>query len=142
VEGLVLATIGKLELMKMELVPSDDHQAEIHNIERDIDALEKITGTDAVIKAKLAEIKHLESLPFSPDHYEPVPQGIKIAKHWETLDSQGKGSFLRTWGLKIRADRSGITGIELGNLWYSSQRKTLQITASTEQRKKELPASG
>ncbi len=128
-EGLVLATIGELELMKMELKPGDDHQAEIHKLERDIDALERITGTDTVIKAKLAEIKHLESLPFAPDHYEPVPQGIKIAKHWETLDSQGKGSFLRTWGLKIRADRSGITGIELGNLWYSSQRKKLEINA-------------
>lgn len=123
-ERLVLATIGGSELMKMELVPGDDHQEEIHKIERDIDALEKITGTETVIKAKLAEIKHLESLPFAPDHYVPRPQGIKTAKHWETLDSQGKGSFLRTWGVKIRADRSGITGIQLGALWYNSQSET------------------
>jgi site-specific DNA recombinase len=115
-ERLVLRTIGHRELMKMELVPGDDHQAEIHNIERDIDALEKITGTDTVIAAKCAEIKHLESLPFASDHYVPRPQGITIAQHWETLDQQGKGSFLRTWGLKIRADRSGITGIQLGPL--------------------------
>jgi len=46
VEALVLATIGQSELVKMELVPGDDHQAEICKIERDIDALQRITGTD------------------------------------------------------------------------------------------------
>ena len=62
-EGLVLATIGGLELMKMELKPGDDHQAEIHKIEHDIDALERITGTETVITAKLAEIKHPSGKP-------------------------------------------------------------------------------
>jgi site-specific DNA recombinase len=106
-ESALLDAAGSRKLVKMELVPGDDHQAEIHALERDIDALEKITGTDIVVRVKQTEIEHLRALPFDPDHYVPVPQGITVAEHWATLDDAGKGSFMRTWGVTVKADRSG-----------------------------------
>jgi site-specific DNA recombinase len=112
-ETLLLHLIGNQDHMKMELVPGDDHQAEIHKIEREIDALQRITGTETVITAKLTEIKHLESLPYAPDHYVPRPQGIKISAHWVTLDDQGKGAYMRSMGFKIKADQNGITAYQL-----------------------------
>lgn len=106
-EYALLDTAGSRELVKMALVPGDDHQTEIHELEHDIDALGKITGTEMVIKAKKTEIEHLRALPFDPDHYVPVPQGITVAEHWDTLDDAGKGSFMRTWGVTVKADKAG-----------------------------------
>ena len=107
-ENSLLFLYGNLDLVEYQLVPGDDHQAIIHALERDIEALEKITGTEMVISAKRAEIDHLEALPFDPDHYEPVPQGISVAQHWETLDNEGKGSFLRKRRVRVFADKEGF----------------------------------
>jgi hypothetical protein len=96
---------GELELVEYQLVPGDDHQAAIRTLEREIDTLAKITGTDAVISAKRAEIEHLRELPFDPDHYEPVPQGITVTEHWDSLDDEGKGAFLRKRGVRVFADK-------------------------------------
>jgi hypothetical protein len=76
----------------------------IHALEREIETLSAITGTDAVIEAKEAEIARLKSLPYSPDHYEWVPTGMTVAKLWETLDDEGKGEIMRHWGVRVFAD--------------------------------------
>lgn len=123
-ESALLEQAGSRQLVKMELVPGDDHQAEIHVLEREIDALEKITGTEMVIKAKQIEIEHLRSLPFDPDHYVPVPQDITVAQHWATLDDRGKGSFMRTWGVTVKADRSGA---ELRTGWLTVDDNTFPV---------------
>jgi hypothetical protein len=104
-EKVLLFMYGGLELVELELVPGDDHQAAIHALERDIEALERITGTEIVIAVKQAEIDHLRSLPFDPDHYVPVPQGISVTEHWDTVDRAGKGSFLRSRRVRLFADR-------------------------------------
>ncbi len=107
-EGSLLFLCGDLEYVEYQLVAGDDHQAAIHALEKDIAALEKITGTEMVIAAKQAEIDHLRSLPFDPDHYEPVPQGITVAEHWATLDNTGKGAFMRKRGVRVIADHKAI----------------------------------
>lgn len=104
-EDSLLFLYGDLELVEYQLVAGDDHQSAIHALERDIASLEKITGTETVIRAKQAEIDHLRALPFDPDHYEPVPQGITVAKHWETLDDEAKGSFMRRRRVRVLADK-------------------------------------
>lgn len=104
-ENALLFLYGGLELVEYQLVAGDDYQTEIHALERDIATLEKIAGTDTVISAKQAEIDHLRSLPFDPGHFEPVPQGITIAAHWDTLDQAGKGSFLRKRHVRVLADK-------------------------------------
>jgi hypothetical protein len=105
VENTLLFLCGELELVEYQLVPGDDHQAAIHALEREIYTLEKITGTDTVISAKRAEIEHLRALPFDPDHYEPVPQGITVTEHWDGLDDGGKGAFLRKRHVRVFADK-------------------------------------
>lgn len=107
-ENSLLFLYGHLELVEYELKPGDDHQSAIHSIERDIAALENITGTETVIELKRAEIEHLKSLPFDADHYVPVPQGITVTDHWATLDSEGKGSFLRKRRVRVLADQQGF----------------------------------
>lgn len=108
VEACLLFVAGSLELTERKLVPGDDHQTAIHALERDVDALEKITGTETVIEAKRAEIAALRALPFAPDHYEPVPQGITVADHWAALDAEGRGSFLRKRGVRVFAGRTSV----------------------------------
>jgi hypothetical protein len=101
--------IGPLEYVKRVLVPGDDHQSTIHALEREIDTLEKISGTEVVIKAKQAEIDNLRSLPYDPDHYEPIGQGITVNELLDRLPTPGDiGSFLREYGTKIYADKNGI----------------------------------
>ena len=107
-EDSLLFLYGNLELVEYQLVADVDHQAAVHALERDIEALEKITGTEMVISAKQAEIDYLKSLPFDPDHYEPMPQGITVAAHWATLDDKGKGSFLRRRRVQVLADKDGF----------------------------------
>lgn len=105
-EDSLLFLYGNLEYAEYEFVPGDDHQTAIHALERDIDLLEKVTGADTLIDAKRAEITHLREMPFDPDHFEPVPKGIKVRAHWETLDDQGKAEFLRKRGVRVIADKT------------------------------------
>lgn len=107
-ENALLFLYGNAELVELQLVPGDDHQTEIHKLEADITALERITGTDMVIGAKRAEIDHLRELPFEPDRYIPVPQGVTVAEHWDTLEDSGKGSFLRKRHVRVFADLAGM----------------------------------
>lgn len=104
-EDSLLFLYGDLELTEYKLVPGDDHQSAIHALRREIDMLGKISGTEAVIAAKNAEVDHLSSLPFEPDHYVEVPQGITVAEHWATLSTQDKGSFLRKRHVRVLADK-------------------------------------
>ncbi|HMD92689.1 MAG TPA: recombinase family protein [Trebonia sp.] len=107
-ENDLLFLYGDRELVELEPVPGDDHQVAIHALEREIEQLQSITGTEMVITAKQAEIDHLRSLPFDPDHYVPVPQRITVAEHWDALDRAGKGSFLRSRHVRVFADRHTV----------------------------------
>lgn len=104
-EDSLLFAYGHLEYVEYQLVPGDDHQAAIHTLEREIDALGQITGAESLINAKLAEAERLKSLPFTADEYKPVPQGVSVADHWDTLDDEGKGSFMRKRHVRMIADK-------------------------------------
>jgi site-specific DNA recombinase len=104
-EDSLLFLYGDLEYVEYQLVPGDDHQATIHELERDIATLEKITGTEAVVTMKRAEIEHLQTMGFDPDHWEPVPQGIKVRAYWATLDETGRTAFLRKRRVRVLADK-------------------------------------
>lgn len=106
-EQSLLKAAGTRKLRERVLVPGDDHQAAIHALEREVETLRGISGTDMVVEAKEAEIEHLKALPFEPDRYVLRPTDITVAEHWKTLDAEGKGSFLRTWGVRIEADKTG-----------------------------------
>lgn len=104
-DAFVRQELGRFEHVRMELLPGDDHQTAIHALERDIAALEKITGTDMVIRAKEAEIEHLRQLPFEPDRMVPVPQGISIEEYWSKLGTtERRGTFLRQQGVRVTVD--------------------------------------
>jgi DNA invertase Pin-like site-specific DNA recombinase len=108
VSDSVVSIAGDLELARRRLVPGDDHQSRIHHVEQEIETLEKITGTEAVVEAKQTEIARLKSMPYEPDHYVREEMGVKIKDHWEKLDYAERGSFLRTYGVRVLADKQGI----------------------------------
>lgn len=107
VEQSLLQAVGERKLTKRVLVPGDDHQDAIHALERDIETLQAIAGTETVIEAKQAEIDALKAAPYEPDHYERQQLDITVAEHWATLDDEGKGSFLRDWKVTVHADKEG-----------------------------------
>lgn len=107
VESKLLEAVGERKLTRRQLVPGDDHQAAIHALEADIEKLSAISGTELVIESKRAEIDTLKAMPYEPDRYERVQLDITVAEHWATLDNEGRGSFLRNWGVKVHADRDG-----------------------------------
>jgi site-specific DNA recombinase len=117
VETLLLHAVGEREMTKRVLVAGDDHQAAIHHIAEEIETLSRISGTEAVIEAKRAEIEELKAMDYEPDHFERVPMGITIRGYWAKLDYAEQGSFLRTWGVKVKADKQGA---ELKTGWLDA----------------------
>jgi hypothetical protein len=115
VEYSLLDAVGGHKLTKRVLVPGDDHQTAIHALELDVEKLSAITGTETVVEAKQAEIAALRSLPYEPDRYVRRKLDITVAEHWESLDQEGKGSFLRDWGVTLHANKQGA-GVKLGYL--------------------------
>lgn len=105
IDSALLFFCGGSEHVEYQLAPGDDHQAAIHALEREVDLLNKITGTEVLIAVKEAEIQHLRNEPFEPDHYEPVPQGITVAEHWDSLDEQGRAAYLRRTNVRVFADK-------------------------------------
>ena len=43
-----------------------------------------------------------------PDHYVREGTGVTVAVHWADLDYAERGSFLRTYGARVLADKEGI----------------------------------
>ena len=107
VEQRLIGSYGQRQVTKPVLIPGDDHQTRIRALERDIERLADIEGTDMVIQAKQTEIDVLRAAPFEPDRWVHEPIGVTVAEHWRSLDRDGKGSFLRQWGVRLLADRRG-----------------------------------
>lgn len=107
VEDNLLKSVGHRKLRERVLVPGDDHQVAIHTLEKETDALERISGTEAVIEMKRAEIEHLKNEPYEPDHYEFKTLDFSVRQYWTALDHESRGSFLRSWGVTVLADKQG-----------------------------------
>ncbi len=104
----LLYLCGDLEVSRRRLVPGDDHQSRIHHLEQEIETLEKITGTESVITEKEAEIGRRKDMPYEPDHYVREGTGVTVAEHWESLSYAERGSFLRTYGVRVFADKESV----------------------------------
>jgi hypothetical protein len=81
-EQSVLHEVGDRKLRERTLVPGDDHQGAIHGLEREIETLERISGTDMVVSAKRAEIENLKAQSFAPDRYVLKTLDITVREHW------------------------------------------------------------
>jgi hypothetical protein len=71
-----------------------------------------------------AELARLRNLPYEADRIDRIPTGQTVAEHWVTLDQAGKGHFLREWGVRVEADRTGAT-LRLG--WLDTDSTTFPL---------------
>lgn len=118
VEACLLDGAGHRRLMRRVTVPGDDSSQDIARAEGELEQLRSMRSVDmsAAISALEDELDRLRALPHEPDRVDWEPVGdIKIREHWESLDEQGRGQFLRAWGVTITCTR-GRTEVRLGEL--------------------------
>jgi hypothetical protein len=119
VGGWVTDVIGRMELIERRMIPGSGHDEAISSVDTDIRDLD-LDDDDYLTKhqALMAERKRLKALPAEPSKVVERPAGIKVAKHWEMLDKQGKRRFLLAGQIKVmalseRKERKGVTPREL-----------------------------
>lgn len=108
VERLIMQTAGDRLLTRRVLIPGDDHSKQIARLETQ---LETAQGLEFVDTSGLETgIARLRDLPHEADKWEEVPVEPRrtVREHWESLDSAGRGAFLRTWGVRADCNREGI----------------------------------
>ncbi len=116
--------IGNRKLRRRQLVEGDNHGQEIAALEIKLETLRDIPEVDASpVEEKLSELK---ALPHIPDRWEWIQTGQTVAAYWETLDSEGKGQFLRDWRVKLWVRRDGA---KLATGWLSRDEDTFDIGA-------------
>jgi transcriptional regulator with XRE-family HTH domain len=116
IEALVLHEAGGRVLLEKRVVHGDDHAADIARLERAAERRRELLADDPDdedMKASLnkteAQIAALRSRPHEPDSVEwrEAESRIKVADHWDALDTAGRAKFLRDWEVTCFADRQG-----------------------------------
>ena len=116
-EKLIMHAVGNKPLPRKVVIPAISHTAELATLDAKIADIERLIESDemparsgARMLTRLeAERDRLTALPQRAERivYEPTDQ--TVAEHWATLDTEGRGRFLRKWGATIHADRDGFT---------------------------------
>ena len=116
IEALVLHEAGGRVLLEKRVAHGDDHAADIARLERAAERRKELLADDPDdedMKASLnkteAQIAALRSRPHEPDSVEwrEAESRIKVADHWDALDTAGRAKFLRDWEVTCFADRQG-----------------------------------
>ena len=118
VERRVLTEHGDGALLVKHVTAGDDHAAAIARLEVQAERRRELLVDDpddtalasslARLEAKLAEMK---TTPHEPDRVDWVPDknGTTVRQHWERLDTQGRGRFLRAQGIVFYLDKRGTS---------------------------------
>jgi DNA invertase Pin-like site-specific DNA recombinase/transcriptional regulator with XRE-family HTH domain len=116
IEALVLHEAGGRVLLEKRVLHGDDHAAGIARLERAAERRRELLADDpddedmrASLAKTEARIAALRSQPHEPGSVEwrEAESGIKVADHWEALDTSGRAKFLRDWEVTCFADRQG-----------------------------------
>jgi len=124
VESALMGKIGHVERTETHVIPGENHDAEINRVEQSIGEIESaiMAGDMPAASAgrmlgKLeAKLTHLNSLPSTPDRPVERPTGVTYGAHWEELDTEGRGAFLRENGIKLIVSRDVIATAVRGGL--------------------------
>ena len=116
IEALVLAEVGERVLLEKYIIHGDDHAADISRLERAAERRRELLADDPEdenmarsLKSTEAQIAELRAAAHEPDQtrWREVDNGIKVADHWDALDTAGRAKFLRDWDVSCFADRTG-----------------------------------
>ena len=121
VEDCVMEAIGDRAMPRKLVIPAISHTAELATIDARIADIEReVTTGDMPAKAAGRILVTLEAmrdvLAAKPQREAKViyePTGQTVREHWATLDTEGRGRFLRTWGVRIERDRES-SEIQMG----------------------------
>ncbi|HKB47398.1 MAG TPA: recombinase family protein, partial [Ktedonobacterales bacterium] len=121
VEAALLDSVGERPLPRLVHVPAESHtaelaaaQARIADLDRAFDAGEMTASAyGRALARQEAERDRLAALPQREASVRFEATGQTVAEHWAGLDMEGRGKFLREWGVQILADRDGYV-VRLG----------------------------
>lgn len=98
------------DIYEFKLVPGNNHEAEIEELQFQLDHLSSRKLSRDEIRAEQerlwAEQDRLAALPKTDDTYEKVSTGITFAKNWENLDEPGRRAWLVKSGIKVFASKN------------------------------------
>ena len=118
----VMQSIGAKPLPRKVTIPAISHTAELAEIDARMTDIEaEVASGDMPARSAGRMLATLEA---KRDVLAAKPQraavttwaydtGQTVSQHWATLDSEARGRFLRTWEVRITADRKGyklVTG--------------------------------
>lgn len=115
VETRVLEEVGHSRLPRKVVTPAISHTAQLDGVTARIDDLDEqfaSGGLPGVTYARMmtkleAEKERLAALPQRAERIDWIPTETTVAKYWAMLDNEGRGAFLREFGVTIHADREG-----------------------------------
>lgn len=113
----LLERVGERALTRRRRVEGADSQHDMHALQSQLRSLKALPYTEDAQARLQADIDALRAAQQSPDHYVLEPTGETVAQHWEALDHEGRGSFLRTWHVTARASKAGVD-LDLGDLGW------------------------
>ena len=124
VEATLLSKIGRVERTETHVIPGENHDAEIKRVEQSIGEIESAimagdmpaASAGRMLSKLEAKLTHLNSLPSTPDRPVERPTGQSYAAHWEELDTEGRGAFLRDNGIKLIVSRDIVATAVRGGL--------------------------
>lgn len=117
IEALVLHIAGPLTLLEKKVIAGNGHAADISRLERAAERRRELLRDDPGdegLKKSLArvvsDLADLRMQPREPDKpaWKEAESGIKVAEHWENLDTAGRSQFLRDWEVAGYVDREGF----------------------------------
>ena len=101
------------EIVETVPVPAKGHADDVAAVEAELRDLDFDAPDFAERQAALlAERARLRALGTEPARTDERPTGVKLGKHWRTLDAPGKRDYLRRAGVKVYASKADrwITG--------------------------------
>jgi hypothetical protein len=135
-EAIVLSKAGERVLLEKRIVHGDDHAAAISRLEKAAERRRELLADDPgdedmarSLAATEAQLVELRNKPHEPDTLEwrEADSRIKVAKHWESLDTAGRAKFLRDWEVSCLADRE-VVEVRLG--WLEIYSDTFRLSDS------------
>ena len=114
-EALLLDKIGDRDMVRAEYIPAESHTSELEELDAKIADLDDTfargdlpaSAYGRMMKRLEADRDKLAALPQTPAGTVYTPTGQTVAEHWAGLDQDARGAFLRSWGVRMLADRKG-----------------------------------
>ena len=106
---------ARVEVIETTLVPGDDHQAEIEEVEAELRELDfddpDFDERQRVLRGERARLK---ALPSEPSQVVEQSTGQTVGEVWQSLDGEARRTYLLAAGVKVRVMSNGTLRTQPG----------------------------